>query len=75
MVAINHPSMDSAEVSYRLDSDYNIAVRAGTHCAPLMHKTLGTEQRGVVRFSFSHFNTKLEVEQAVEALKIIDQRG
>ena len=45
-----------------------ICVRAGAHCAPLMHKALGTAEQGVVRFSFSHFNTEQEVQQAAQAV-------
>lgn len=68
VVALNHRSIDSAELAYRLDRDYGIAVRAGAHCAPLMHRALGTENRGALRFSFSHFNTEAEVDEALEAL-------
>jgi selenocysteine lyase/cysteine desulfurase len=52
-----------------LAEDYGIATRSGAHCAPLMHKALGTETTGLVRFSFSHFNTPEEVDTAIEALK------
>ena len=61
--------MDGAGLAYLLDRDYDIAVRAGAHCAPLMHEALGTTQTGAVRFSFSHFNTFTEVDTALAALK------
>ena len=51
--------------------DYGIATRPGAHCAPLMHKALGTVSQGAVRFSFSYFNTFDEVDQAVKAVKEI----
>ncbi len=47
-----------------------IAVRAGLHCAPLAHKTAGTEQ-GTVRLSFSVFNSTQEVWRFVRELKNI----
>ena len=50
---------------------FGIATRAGGHCAPLMHECLGTKEQGAVRFSFSHFNTEEEVEQAIEAVRIL----
>lgn len=68
IVALNVGDVDSAVVADRLAQDYDICVRAGAHCAPLMHKALGTDVQGAVRFSFSWFNTEAEVEQAVTAL-------
>ena len=52
-----------------LAQDYGIMTRAGAHCAPLMHKALGTEKTGAVRFSFSYFNTEEEVDTAARAVK------
>ena len=40
----------------------DIAVRAGLHCAPYAHETVGTEETGTVRISFSSFNTPAEVK-------------
>jgi cysteine desulfurase family protein len=71
VVAISHKTIDSAEIAYRLNSEYNIAVRAGAHCAPLMHQALGTGSAGAVRFSFSHFNSLEEVEKSIDALRMI----
>ncbi len=45
------------------------ATRPGAHCAPLMHRALGTERQGVVRFSFGYFNTDEEVDTAIDALR------
>lgn len=69
VVTLNIVGMDSAEVAMILDEEYGISVRAGGHCAPLMHKALGTEKTGAVRFSFSYFNTEEEVEVAARAIK------
>lgn len=69
IVALNIGNLDSGEVSDWLWEDYEIAVRPGAHCAPLLHKSLGTEKQGVVRFSFSHYNTEQEVEQAAAAVR------
>ena len=49
--------------------DNEIAVRSGAHCAPLMHRALGTEEQGALRFSFSHYNTKEEINLAIRALR------
>lgn len=44
-MTLNIAGMDSAEVAMILDEEYGISVRAGGHCAPLMHKALGTEKQ------------------------------
>ncbi len=68
IVAFNIGSIDSGEICSRLEADYGIQVRGGGHCAPLMHKALGTAHQGAVRFSFSHYNTMAEVKTALSAL-------
>ncbi len=68
IVALNIGQEDSARVADILWEDYGICVRAGAHCAPLMHTVLGTAEQGVVRFSFSHFNTEQEAQQAADAV-------
>lgn len=68
IISLNIGNMSSASVSDILWEDYEICVRAGAHCAPLMHKTFGTEKQGAVRFSFSCFNTEAEIDTAIRAL-------
>ena len=69
IVSLNIRDYDSGEVSDVLSSEYGIATRPGAHCAPLMHQALGTVEQGAVRFSFSHYNTKEEINIAVSALR------
>lgn len=69
MVTLNLGQEDSGEVSDWLAQEWGIDTRSGGHCAPLMHKALGTKEQGAVRFSFSRFNTMEEVEEAVQALR------
>lgn len=71
VVSLNIRDADSSEVSYILDDEYDIAVRPGLHCAPLAHKTIGTFEQGVVRFSFGYENTHEEIEFVIKALKEI----
>lgn len=73
IVALNIGSEDSARIADILWEDYGICVRAGAHCAPLMHKALGTVRQGVVRFSFSYFNTEAEVLLAAGAVRDLAQ--
>lgn len=75
VIAINIGNMDSGEITFLLDNEYDIATRSGIHCAPLAHKTLGTFEQGAVRFSMGYFNTKEEIDKAIEALKEISKNN
>lgn len=66
--ALNIDGMDCVDVAQVLSDKYNIAVRAGLHCAILAHRTLKTDKTGCVRFSFGYFNTKEEVDKTVDAI-------
>lgn len=63
--------MRSGDVGDILDGDFNIAVRTGLHCAPLVHETLGTSADGAVRFSPGRFNTGQDIDRAVAAMAAI----
>jgi len=55
-----------------LDVDYNIAVRTGLQCAPMVHKHIGTyDMHGTVRMSIGAFTTEAEIDAAIEAVKEI----
>ncbi|MBU5269222.1 aminotransferase class V-fold PLP-dependent enzyme [Clostridium sporogenes] len=58
------------ELGQVLDEDFNIAVRTGYHCAPLIHDILNTRNiRGTVRLSLGYFNTLGEIDTFIEAIK------
>jgi cysteine desulfurase/selenocysteine lyase len=60
----------SDELASLLSGHFQIDTRAGLHCAPLMHRRLGTiEQQGAVRFSVGIHNTANEVDAALDALR------
>ena len=72
IVPINIEGYKAADVGMVLDEDYNIAVRTGYHCAPLIHKYLKDEDyAGVVRISLGKFNTKEEINYLVKAVEEI----
>ena len=75
IVSLNLAGEDSARVADALWEEYGICVRAGAHCAPLMHKALGTVEQGAVRFSFSHQNTEQEALAAAAALRALAEEG
>jgi len=52
-----------------LDKVFDVATRAGLHCAPQAHRTAGTLECGALRFSPGYFTTAEEIEYAVDALK------
>lgn len=59
---------DSASVAFELDQRFDIAVRAGLHCAPRAHRTLGTFPCGTVRMSPGWFTTREEIDLFVDAV-------
>lgn len=61
----------SSEVAEILSNKYDIAVRSGFHCAPLLHKMLNTDDGGLTRVSLSPHNTKREVNTLIFAVKEI----
>ncbi|TAL68825.1 MAG: aminotransferase class V-fold PLP-dependent enzyme [Bacteroidetes bacterium] len=65
----NIKGMVPEEVGYVLDSSYDITVRTGLHCAPLILKPLGVYPWGTVRVSPSFFTTDNEVDKFIEAIK------
>lgn len=71
IVTLNLGSRDSAMVSDELERRFHIATRPGAHCAPRLHRALGTEEQGAVRFSFGYFNTEAETDEASAAVKTL----
>lgn len=68
VVSINVKEQDSSEIAFILDRVFDVACRSGLHCSPMAHRTIGTLERGAVRFSFSVFNTISEVDKILAAL-------
>lgn len=71
VVAFNIGDYDSGQVADELAVRFGIASRPGAHCAPRMHEALGTKEQGAVRFSFSWFNTEEEIDQGIEAVRLL----
>ncbi len=68
IVAFALQDFPSEQVAELLSSRYGIAVRGGLHCAPLMHEGLGSLDGGLVRASFSHFNSEREIDKLLQAV-------
>lgn len=71
IVSLKVEGMEPSELSEVLDENYGILIRAGLHCAPSAHRTIGSFPEGTVRFSFSYLNDPEEVLYAVKALSEI----
>ena len=69
--AFNVAEMDSSLVANLLNDEFGICVRAGLHCAPLIHKKMGTIRQGAVRVSLDFFNTFAQINYLIYALKQI----
>lgn len=75
VVSLNIEGLPAAKAADLLWDEYEICVRAGAHCAPLMHHTLGTAPGGTVRFSFSRYNTFAEAETAAKAVATLAEEA
>lgn len=69
VVALNLEGWDPAAAADELSQAYDIAVRPGIHCAPRMHRALGTQDTGCLRFSFGWYTTEEDIDAALAALK------
>ena len=74
-VSVNVQGYDAADVGAILDESFQIAVRPGLHCAPYMHRRLGTFPGGTVRISPGPFNTEQDVDKLLDALEEIAETG
>ncbi|MBO4252060.1 MAG: aminotransferase class V-fold PLP-dependent enzyme [Clostridia bacterium] len=71
IVAFKIDGISSDEGADILNAEYDIAVRGGYHCAPLMHKNLGTEKEGLIRASLSVYNSANEIDYFIKAIRKI----
>jgi cysteine desulfurase family protein len=61
-------AVNPLELGSILDSAFDIAVRPGLHCAPYIHRALGTFPDGTVRVSPGPFNTEEDINQFAQAI-------
>ena len=70
VISINVKGYLPDEVGRVLDEEFNICVRAGFHCSPLIHRILNTKEiGGTVRISVNYFNTIKDIDNLIDALK------
>lgn len=67
-----HERLDSSEIAAMLETHFGVLTRAGIHCAPRAHATMGSLDhaggRGAVRLSVGPFVTTDDVAFAIDAL-------
>ena len=70
------PGYEPQEIAAVLDASFGIQVRAGLHCAPRMHRSLGTiDVGGTIRASLGPFNNEQDVAAVVDALRELAPKG
>jgi cysteine desulfurase/selenocysteine lyase len=67
-LSFRSPAVSALELGGILDQAFDIAVRPGLHCAPYLHRALGTFPEGTVRVSTGPFNTPDDLDQLARAL-------
>jgi selenocysteine lyase/cysteine desulfurase len=72
-VSFRHEMLPAAELGGILDQAFEIAVRPGLHCAPYIHRAMGTFPEGAVRVSPGVFTTEEEIDKLADALAEITQ--
>jgi selenocysteine lyase/cysteine desulfurase len=73
-VSFTFENIDSSAAGDLLEKHWGIACRPGLHCAPLIHKALGTERNGAIRFSIGAFTTEREIRRAISAVSILSRK-
>lgn len=68
VVSLTIDGTDSAEAAYILDASFGIVVRGGLHCAPRIHRHLGTQASGTLRVSPSAFTTECGIDACADAI-------
>ena len=73
VISFNIKGFTPGDVGTILDQTFDIKVRTGLHCAPMMHKTVGTFPLGTIRLSPGYFNSLEEIEMTIKAIDRISR--
>ena len=68
LFSFNISGISPDDVGYMLSRSFDIITRSGLHCAPLIHRYVGSFPEGSVRVSPSYFTTEEEVDQFNQAV-------
>ncbi len=71
VVSMTIESLSVSDIALELDRR-DIAIRAGLHCAPAAHRSIGSlEHGGTIRFSPGFFTTDAEIDAVIRAIEEI----
>lgn len=72
VVSIGIDGYKSDDVGTILDDEFDICVRTGYHCSPLIHEFIDSlEYSGTIRVSLSYFTSKADIDYLIKALKTL----
>jgi cysteine desulfurase family protein len=67
-LSLRNEALPAQDLGMILDTSFDIAIRPGLHCAPYVHRAIGTFPDGTVRVSPGPFNTENDIDQLARAL-------
>lgn len=73
IVSLRLSNWPVSDLGYVLEHSFGCRVRCGLHCAPLLHRAMGTYPDGTLRISFSRFQTSEDVEVVAQALSVLSE--
>jgi selenocysteine lyase/cysteine desulfurase len=74
-VSLTMTGKSVADLAFLLDRNHGVMARAGLHCAPAAHRSIGTFPQGTLRLSPGFFNTEGEIQAVLAALARISSEA
>jgi len=75
-LSISIDNVPADQVGTVLDADFEVCVRPGLHCAPVVHEDEGTVANGgMVRFSPGYFTDDEDIDRAIEGISTLCQQA
>lgn len=71
LLSFRHAGILAQDLAAILDAEFDIALRAGLHCAPFAHRSVGSFPDGLLRVSPGPFNTEADIDRLADALEEI----
>jgi selenocysteine lyase/cysteine desulfurase len=75
IVSVGIEGVTCATAARLLDDEWGVMTRAGLHCSPAAHRSLGTAPEGTIRLSWGLDTIESDIDVAVEALLAIAEKG
>jgi cysteine desulfurase family protein len=74
VISLNFPGIHPSHLATILEEAYGLLVRAGLHCAPSAHRTLGTFPDGTLRISPGPFHSLDDMETVCRAFREVSRQ-